>query len=256
MKIKIKFALLLIAVFIMILFGIVMSSMIIFMLEDSPSTSDIILGLGIIISYCFFSSFLFFYLPPIVLSFPPQIKIKKSLSDIQREITEYFEAANKENKIFDLNKKGKNLSVKWSADLKYNQVFDVGRYSKKATYILRFDEKTYSAVLIQREMDISINLNPRNFNCSMYFYQGIVFDYEIRRNPSFGITNGRLQPRVEKMNYNTMEILEPISWILSNGGWTLRMGILQTNVLAWTLLVISISVFVSSFFYFIISFSI
>lgn len=218
--------------------------------------SSVILAAGLFFSYMFFCAFLFFYLPTVVLKFPPPKTpvVIGQKGDIAQQIRDYFDDANRSGKIFDISEKDGKIILTWSAELVHNQIIDVGSYSKKTVFIFGFDEKKRNVLITQSEKDMNWSFGVKGFNLSLSFFKGISMEYEKVWKPSFEVADGKIKFRLNKLKYNSMEILGPVKYILFNNGWSFSFGIFQTKIVQNILLAISIFLFLVSWVLFFLTY--
>ncbi len=120
--------------------------------------------------------------------------------------------------------KGKKLSISWNyVDAKWFGIISKSHLSKHYELLIRFNNKTKTATLIDIQKEISFGLNPGEFKLRGGFFRGISFTYE--KGIAWGITDNFKIGKVYDYKFTNAEIKTPVMNTIIRNGWTVKMGI-------------------------------
>ena len=192
-----------------------------------PSNKEKIFGLPIasgfllLFAYGAFVGFIFLLLARYFFRFPPvPEQAIQAQNKLQDEIREYFNSANNQGKVFEIEEDKNQMTITWSAELKYNQLVAIGNIKKKSAFKLDFNPQAHTVTIITTEKNIDWQAGASGFNFSANYFQGIPLEYETKIVPSFEIVDGKPKIIIKNLTYNSNSILNPIVTITNRNGWT------------------------------------
>jgi hypothetical protein len=200
-------------------------------------------GLVILVGYFFLAVFLFLFLQDVFFTFPAAQVSPKGITDIQTELTNYFNQANQKANYFQLANTPTETAITWHRDIKYNQLIDIGGASSKKLYILSFDSNRHQIFLTLREKDFDYSVSPTSLGASMRFNYGFSFEDSIEYHPSLVVKNGSYKLDLQKVTFSTNDILAPVMRIARDGGWAVRITLFRSPMVQNIFLVLAILTF-------------
>ncbi len=120
--------------------------------------------------------------------------------------------------------KGKKLSVSWNyVDAKWFGIISKSSLSKHYELLIRFNDRTKTATLIDIQKEISFGLTPGEFKLRGGYFRGISFNYE--KGIAWGITDNFKIGKVYDYKFTNAEIKTPVMNTITRNGWTVKMGL-------------------------------
>lgn len=196
--------------------------------QDQADTYMITAAIVLVVVYVPIASWIFFALPKKILSFRPFSGVAvKTRQDMMSIIEKLFTGTTKnQHNIFDVNTEVNTMRITWSKEVFANQLLAVSNTSVKHLFILTFDDSAKRIKIVQRDVDSGFSLSASGASARMGFAQGIFMEYQKQFIPSVSVSEKGLSFDVNRISYNSNEIVKPILYAAATNGWAACFGIM------------------------------
>ncbi len=148
-----------------------------------------------------------------------------TLQQVKGEIAKYFLEPKKNGEpLFSVTETDKSVEIGWAQSIAYNQLINLGAEGAHIKVIALFDDSKKQVRIRTKEFRVSGRLGIPGLATNFSYRSGFWVTYSSTFVPSFVITDGKPEFKIETLSINSMNLTAPIVQFALENGWSVRLG--------------------------------